>query len=343
MRNLADPAKLDIDAVVLWVNGCDPVLQAKRQVFEKEANVHTSAFDQTRFADMGEIYFCLGSILKFAPWFRTIWIITDHQRPDHIDEFVNEGLACGTNIEIIDHCVIFRDHLDCLPSFNSRSIETMIWNIPGLSERFVYFNDDFFLNSAASVETFFDGHRPKIRGRWRSTELKGLQKRISAVASAVGIRPRIKRVGYSNGQRLSAWTAGFYMRFYGVDHVPRPLRRSDLQTFFKGKSGLLAQQLKHRFRHQDQFITWSLAYHLAIKSGDAVLLPDEHPLYPTAENPMISEIGSERFRFGCVQSLDKWPIDLQDDFKCGLANLLSDKLPTAVKRGLFNERQCDGS
>lgn len=341
MGKFLDTPKSDVDAVILWVNGSDPVLRAKRQMYESNANVHISALEHTRFADTGEIYFCIASILKFAPWFRNIWIVTDNQRPAHIDEFANEGLACGTNISIVDHRVIFRDHLKYLPTFNSPSIETLIWNIPGLAERFVYFNDDFFLNSNTSVETFFDGERPKIRGRWKSNEFKGLQKRTLKLATTLGFKPRLKRQGYGNAQRLSSWIAGFYMWFYNVDHIPHPQRRSDLQTFFQAAPNLLETQLKHRFRHQDQFISWSLAYHIAIKSGDAILLPEEHPLSPSADNPMLSEIGNESFKFGCVQSLDKWPAYLQIEFKRRLIDLLSDKIPTRAKHDLLHGFQPD--
>lgn len=329
--------KSDIDAVVLWVNGDDPVLQAKRRTFANDENVHISALEQTRFADTGEIYFCIASILKFAPWFRTIWIVTDSQRPEHIDEFSKEALTSGTNICIVDHRVIFRDHQEYLPTFNSPSIETLIWEIPGLSDRFVYFNDDFFLNSPTSVDTFFDGNRPKIRGRWRSNEMKGLQNKILKIVNTFGFKSHPKRHGYGNAQRLSSWIAGFHMWFYHIEHIPHPLRRQDFQTFYKANPRLLVQQIKHRFRHQDQYIAWSLASHISIKSGDAILLPHESLLYPTAESPMLSEIGNEAFKFGCIQSLDEWPVDLQKEFKFRLANLLSDKLPISVKKSFLSE------
>jgi Stealth protein CR2, conserved region 2 len=42
-----------------------------------------------------------------------------------------------------------------LPTFNSRAIESMLWRIDGLADRFVYFNDDMMLTARWSPRTSF--------------------------------------------------------------------------------------------------------------------------------------------------------------------------------------------
>ena len=49
-----------------------------------------------------------------------------------------------------------------MPSTNSNSIETTIINIEGLSEHFIYFNDDFYLGNYISYLDFFNEDGSKV-------------------------------------------------------------------------------------------------------------------------------------------------------------------------------------
>ena len=49
---------------------------------------------------------------------------------------------------------IFDDPED-LPTFNSHAIEHNIYKIKGLSERFLYMNDDFFFGQYITLEDFY--------------------------------------------------------------------------------------------------------------------------------------------------------------------------------------------
>ncbi|MCK7538203.1 MAG: hypothetical protein MZV63_48255 [Marinilabiliales bacterium] len=55
-----------------------------------------------------------------------------------------------------------RDTRNYLPTFNSISIANMIWRIKGLSENFVYFNDDTFLMREYKPEDWFPDGRPLL-------------------------------------------------------------------------------------------------------------------------------------------------------------------------------------
>jgi len=69
---------------------------------------------------------------------RTIWLVTDNHVPTAIDRRKAER----HNIRIVDHREIFCGHEQLLPTFNSYAIETVLWRIEGLADRFLYFNDD---------------------------------------------------------------------------------------------------------------------------------------------------------------------------------------------------------
>ena len=80
---------------------------------------------------------------------RTIWLVTDDQVPAAIDR----PKAEQENIRIVDHREIFRGYEQFLPTFNSYAIETMLWRIDGLADRFLYFNDDMMLVAQARPRT----------------------------------------------------------------------------------------------------------------------------------------------------------------------------------------------
>ena len=89
------------------------------------------------------------SVHLFAPWVRTIHLVTAGQRPD----WLADDAALDGRVRVVDHREILP--ADALPTFNSQAIETALHRVPGLAEHFVYLNDDVFLGRAARPELFF--------------------------------------------------------------------------------------------------------------------------------------------------------------------------------------------
>ena len=93
-----------IDAVIAWVDGNDPVHKAKRYEY---AGIKQLANDEVggdiRFTSIGEIRFCVASLLRFAPFLRKIFIVTDSQNPD-MDDFVEKNFPeRTTEIVLVEH------------------------------------------------------------------------------------------------------------------------------------------------------------------------------------------------------------------------------------------------
>ena len=153
-----------IDAVITWVDGLDPAHLQKRQIFMGSAPhlFHENATNPHRWACNGEIYLCLASLEHNAPWLRKIWIITDEQSPD----LSRLSAPLRAKVHLVDHSEIFANHGAALPTFNSLAIETFLWNIAGLSDRFIYFNDDVFLTAPCQESDFFSPSGPILRGAW---------------------------------------------------------------------------------------------------------------------------------------------------------------------------------
>src|SRR5215216_4751317 len=106
-----------VDAVVAWVDGSDQKHHAKRKRYLADPGWNAkkperAATDDRRFSDNDEIRFCLRSIRNYAPWIRTIWLVTDNQFPAAIDRAIAEQ----ENIRVVDHREIFRGYEQMLPN-----------------------------------------------------------------------------------------------------------------------------------------------------------------------------------------------------------------------------------
>jgi hypothetical protein len=298
-----------IDAVIAWVDGSDPEHQAKlNRCLKPGAKAST-----TRFADRGEIYYCIASILKYASFINRIWIITDAQRPQFLDEFARAGLCSPDFIQVVDHTALFGEHADALPTFAARAIEAMLWRLPGLSEHFVYFNDDFFVNRTMRPDEWFVDGRPVLRGlrtrpeRWL---LRTHARRILGGLNIIKARS-FRQATYARAQEFGARCAGVTGRFMLAGHHPHPLRRSVQEAFYTSHPELLRKQIGYRFRDIGQFSPVSLANHLEITLHGATFAKPPKEVYarPGSRNlssRLASGIGSESPLFGCIQSLDKF-------------------------------------
>jgi len=132
-----------IDVVFTWVNGSDPGQMANLRKFHGDP-VHLSIM----YRDYGTLRFAIRSIEKFAPWIDHVFLVTNGQQPDWYNKSANKTT-------LVTHAQIF-SKLENLPTFNSNAIESNLYKIPGLSECFLFMNDDFFLASPTPKDYFID-------------------------------------------------------------------------------------------------------------------------------------------------------------------------------------------
>lgn len=124
-----------VDVVYTWVDGNDKNwIKKKNNFLPKEYS--RDANEDIRFKNINELKYSLRSIEKFAPWINHIYIVVD-------DEQSPNFLKKHPKLTIIKHSQIMKD----IPTFNSQAIEANLQNIPGLSNNFIYFNDDCFLGN----------------------------------------------------------------------------------------------------------------------------------------------------------------------------------------------------
>lgn len=133
-----------IDFVITWVDGSDPQwIKERNQYCEKSENESNG---ESRYRDMGLLKYWFRSVEKFTPWVRNIFFVTQGHVPSWLK-------LDHPKLTVVKHSDFIPDKY--LPTFNSNAIEMNLNRIEGLSERFVYFNDDVFPIRTLNREAFF--------------------------------------------------------------------------------------------------------------------------------------------------------------------------------------------
>lgn len=143
-----------IDFVILWVDGNDEKWRKEKQKYKviEKVNIDNEIDDKDiRYRDWDNLRYWFRGVEKFAPWVNKIHFITY----GHLPMWLNVN---NPKLNIVKHT----DYMpkDCLPTFNSNSIELLIHKIQGLEDKFVLFNDDMFLTNRVSPKDFFINGKP---------------------------------------------------------------------------------------------------------------------------------------------------------------------------------------
>lgn len=146
-KKFINEVSFPIDIVYTWVNNNDPKWLKRYEKARQKLDSNFKNNSSTRYENNDELRYSLRSIEMFAPWVRNIYIVTDNQTPEWLDK-------SSSRIKIVDHRDIFAD-TSALPVFNSHAIESQLHHIDGLSEHYLYFNDDVFIANPTLPETFF--------------------------------------------------------------------------------------------------------------------------------------------------------------------------------------------
>lgn len=266
---------MDVDLVYLWVDGNDPVWQAKHNAFIGKTEESSPINCKGRYANNDELKYSLRSVETYAPWIRTIFIVTDNQVPGWLD-------ISNTKVKIIDHKDIMP--AESLPCFNSALIEHFLYKIPGLAEHFLLANDDMYLNKAVTVDDFFTkegfpiirlGRRPfrKFRWFWRVNVRKKPLKNYSFT---------IARASQLVDDKYGVYYTG--MPHHNIDSYLKSDMQRVVEDYFRDE---FAANNKNRMRSNDDIQRILFSYTaLALKRGKL--------RYVTRKESMHVEIQKER-------------------------------------------------
>ncbi|THA23876.1 sugar phosphotransferase [Streptomyces sp. RKND-216] len=239
-----------VDVVYTWVDGEEPAMRRKRAHYKGlgTADILDKEVNASRYTSHDELKYSLRSLQMHADFVRHVYVVTDGQKPDWLDDEAD-------GITVVDHRDIFP--ADVLPVFNSHAIETRLHHIPGLSDHYLYFNDDVFVGRRVTPEHFFHGSGAM---RVPVSPLKiGVGKPHAEETATNSASKNVRRL---IRQRFGRITTNNFM------HTPLPQQRETLRELEQMFAEDVARTTATRFRSpQDIAMTAPLLYQYALLTG----------------------------------------------------------------------------
>jgi hypothetical protein len=309
-----------IDAVISWVDGYDPTFQQKLKNYcVSQGLTQNQVIEPTRIQQCDEITYCLYSLSRFAPWLRTIYIITNQQTPPIVTEL--QGTALGNKIVIVDQNELLKKLNISTPVFNSIGVEWLIWQIEGLSDQFIYLNDDFFILREVTPEDFFRNNKMVLRGHWKIQAERKYGHRVrNFIARCMGKQKLDLKIDiHRHFQEESARIANCSHRYYLLPHAPFPLIKQQFVQRIGLNSQLMYDSLRHPFRHREQVSSIPLLVHFSIKDNQTlyespnsvIMINGACHSFLKIKKRLDRANTDSKIAFLCVQSLDQASQEIQ--------------------------------
>lgn len=255
---------MNIDFVVLWVDGNDPAWRKEKAKFQGKTLDDSNS--ENRFRDWGLMPYWFRAVEKFTPWVRKVHFVTC----GHVPDFLNLDAPKL-------HHVLHEDYMppEALPTFSSHALEMNLHRIPYLAERFVYFNDDMFLLRPMPETAFFRDGLPCTYGGEVPLELVGRAEIWQqATVNNIGIinkhfnkKTQVAAYGKKYANRAYRWQDNLRTKaleqlfpnyFYGFKnlHAPGPYLKSTFDAVWEAEPELLRSTTLHRFRSAEDVNQW---------------------------------------------------------------------------------------
>ncbi|RAX16149.1 sugar phosphotransferase [Pseudarthrobacter sp. AG30] len=247
----ASDISFDIDLVFSWVDGSSPEYIAARRAQQQGVVLGEGDDHEARFRQINELKYALRSVYMFAPWIRRIFIATDSPAP--------AWLAEHPSVTIVRSEEFFADP-SVLPTHNSQAVECQLHHIEGLSEHFLYSNDDMFFGRPVGPDMFFTPG--------------GITKFIEA-ETRIGLGENAaERSGFENAARVNRkllWNRFGRITTRHLEHTAAPLRRSLVAQMEEEFPEEFRKTAASRFRAADNIsVTNSFYHYYALLTGRAV-------------------------------------------------------------------------
>ena len=258
-----------IDIVIPWVDPSDPEWQAEKKKYSPE--ITTEDDDrEIRYRDWDNLRYWFRGVEKFAPWVNKVHFITY----GHIPKWLNVN---APKLHIVRH----EDYIpkEYLPLFSSHVIELNMHKIEGLSDKFIYFNDDIFLIDTIKPEDFFqnglpcDVNIPNLVLPNFATFSPIVFNTIAYINKNFSKRKQMKKypgkyynIKYGPVSMLMTLFFSYWRGYTGFynHHLAHAYLKSTLQEVWKAEPEILDKTCRHRFRdnmdvNQYIFRFWQLA------------------------------------------------------------------------------------
>ena len=227
-----------IDIVVTYCNDKDPNWNELRmKCLIEEGVTDRQATGEERYRDWECFKYWFRGVEKNCKWVNKVFLIVacPSQVPDWLD-------TSNPKLRIVYHDEFIPKEL--LPTFNATTIELYIPDIEGLSNNYVYCNDDFYFLNIVGETRFFINDIPVYDDN--ATPLKKYANHLLEGTDATFYK------SLNNCMDFQLKISGEKAKSYGISHLPMPhvkdfensILNDYLYTIFRA-------QIPSKFRHPD--------------------------------------------------------------------------------------------
>ncbi|AYJ41424.1 stealth family protein [Lactiplantibacillus pentosus] len=322
-----------IDFVVTWVDGSDEAWLQKKRKYEHIVNPSKKLNSASRYRDYEIFKYWFRAVEVYAPWVNHVFLITDNQIPDWLDT-TNPKLICVSHTDYIEH--------KFLPTFNSNVIELSIANIKELSEHFVLFNDDIFVNAPVNPTDFFVNGLPRetyAESPIVSTEGSGAHIMVNDM-QVINIEFDKRKFYRNNFSKVFNYKVGKKLlrtialapsnNFVGMwnTHLAVSYRKHTFVDVWNKYRSELTTTLSHKFRTPLDYNHWLMRY-WQLASGKFEIQSSDwgrfYQLSDTSLKDIEKELRSGKHKVICLNDTDD--VENFEQTKHALIGLFESKLP----------------
>lgn len=214
------------DIVIPYVDNTDKVWLKIYNDYCVRNNLKEKIIDikTDRYEDIGLINYQLKLINKHCKWVNKIFLLLMNREQAPKD--------LPSNVQIVYHGAFIPQKY--LPTFNSCTIEMFLWNIPNLSEHFIYANDDMLPFKDLKPSDFFskDNH---IKIEWWNEDIRECRNmfRYQCLNSYKHIAYRLgkKTEDYKYIRPAHSWTPMIKSHCYNAYHLLEDMITKHIRAF----------------------------------------------------------------------------------------------------------------
>lgn len=295
----------DIDIVIPWVDGSDPAWQAEfRKYCTTDGTENTSVI---RYRDWETMRYWFRSVEEFTPWVRKIHFVTWGHLPSWLD-------TANPKLHIVRHT----DYIpsEYLPTFCSRPIELNVHRIEGLSDKFIWMNDDTFFGRKLKAERFFKNGLPRDMARLSIISHSSISHNILNMSELINRYYKLGDVIRAHPQKwfapcyglrnivktlvLSQW--GFIPALMDT-HMPQPYLKSSFERVWARDGERLDSSCRHRTRQNSDVNEWLMRYEQLLSGEFEPVSVSDTKLYTLGDESIDSiadDIRRGRYALYCM-------------------------------------------
>ncbi|MCT3529538.1 capsule biosynthesis protein CapG [Latilactobacillus curvatus] len=219
---------------------------------------------ESRFREYDLFKYWFRAVEKYAPWVNNIYLVTDRQTP----KWLNKD---HPKLKLVNHDEYIPN--EYLPTFNSNVIELNMHRIKELSENFVLFSDDVFLNDYVHPDDFFKNNLPVESGIiypiFPESEFDNIRLNNVAIINKYFSKRLVTKRNFSKFYNLMYGTSLIkqiinspYNRFPGFEdkHLTTAHKKSTFEVVWEKQKDTLVNTSKHKFRELSDVNHWLVKY-----------------------------------------------------------------------------------